>query len=401
MKQLIHLLTLVGACAFREDVGLLIFFGNTQMGVDSDVRSFEFPKDAVASDLYALFINEQQRLQLYFGQTLIKNDETPIADLGISSDSFIQFELRPLNALVLYQFLVDLGGKDMIPWWAEAEMCWNDTSLPECDQEHVCDHWTGIICDLEHNIESIILNGYKFRGQLSLDLIPAMVHTLVMTHNRIESIDWGFGGLKDKELKKLFLDYNRITHFRLDLLRHSVLEYLSLNSNHIQSVNLRDLGTAKLTKLYMESNRITQVSFEGMENSPLMELYLPRNRIEKVDLSNLKNTNIVWLYLQHNFIEKVDFEQLGMAPLHFLALHYCHITSLKCSGMERSQLNTVYLEYNGLRSIDFTGMATSKVRFLKLMNNPINEMMNVEAIHSSSLCSETRDEIQNLSRRLE
>ena len=255
-------------------------------------RGLEIPGDATARSLSQIMAEEFMMVDFKLwagGQTLdLDDDQTSLADLGISAEENIQITpITPQWEYIYKTFGPILENSDQIPWYQGAVACVESRNAHNyvayhsiCSDKRICETYakSGLIeCNSQNEITKIGLakQSFKLRGHLSLDMIPSTLKTMYLSYQSISSVD--FKGLSNgKSLSVLSLEHNEITDIEWKQLKGTSLNDLYLQNNQISGTfALSDLSGTNLQNLNLAENQIARLTFEGVAPCPLKKLVLP------------------------------------------------------------------------------------------------------------------------------
>ena len=186
----------------------------------------------------------------------------------------------------------------------------------------------------------------------------ALIETLNLSHMNMRDLT-GIEYLTG--LKTLHLDGNELEE--IDVTKNINLEYLSLNYNHVTTLDVSTL--LKLKELHAASNELTSIDVSN--NSMLNHLILKYNKISNLDVSS--NKLLTLLNIQSN-ADNLKSINLG----------------------DNSSLKYLYAQYNDLTSIDLSGVLNLVELYLNDNNlSEIQGLVDLEFIEEMNLCNNNLD----------
>ena len=163
-------------------------------------------------------------------------------------------------------------------------------------------------------------------------------------------------------LEYLNLSSNVLTE--IDLQSNTMLEYVDLNNNDIDMIDLT--GLTELKRLLLQSNAITEINLSS--NVSLKELNLGFNNLASIDLEN--NIGLEILYLNNN-----DFDEVILnANSELIALHIetNNIETLDVTNMKN--LIELYIGYNTISEINLENNVNLEVLDATSMNTVLTSL---------------------------
>ena len=247
----------------------------------------ELQSDATTADLYGQSGLEQGETLLFDGNVLPFGDE-PLADIGIGSET--QLGVSPHNPSILFikEMLVEapsglttnsvwnrLQGKilfckqhgfpSLIKKCAVSSLCGfgaiNDDPDYEGDKSPM-----QIRCNDNQEITQLLVEGnYLHVHRVNLRALPTTIQRVFIT-----------GGAESIDLR--------------GLQQHEHLRGITLSSNQIDDIDLRQLKGSHATYLTLFNNNLVKIDLNQLQGSKITTLSLARNDFEKhsIDLSKWK-----------------------------------------------------------------------------------------------------------------
>jgi Leucine-rich repeat (LRR) protein len=117
-----------------------------------------------------------------------------------------------------------------------------------------------------------------------------------------------------KNLRELYLDYNRIERVTDDLLTYlNKIEILSLKGNYIRELTIAATHMPSLRKLNMAANKLIKIDTRAAHLTGLKELNLDRNYLDNKQIGSLHGlVNLEVLKLASNLIGTFDTHELNV-----------------------------------------------------------------------------------------
>jgi Leucine-rich repeat (LRR) protein len=203
------------------------------------------------------------------------------------------------------------------------------------------------------------------------------------------------GRLYNKNIERLDLSYNELTHIPSEIEQLTRLTYLSLDNNRITEIPSWIKNLTHLTLLNLSYNQIAELPSELGNLSRLTGLNLFKNYLTKLPAEVGNLTQLIQLNLAYNRLTQLPSEIGNLAQLTNLNVSYNQIIQVPMEIGNLQQLTYLMLYSNPIENI----LNPMIQRLLHRIQNKTNQNTiygDTQNVHSSSIQQSIKDSIHTL-----
>jgi len=243
--------------------------------------------------------------------------------------------------------------------------------------------------NLQSNSLSTILKQARKSGVLNLanqefETIPASVWSLhdPPPEKERKAVDFSSGDnwWDQVELKKLYLNSNKLTSISDDIKKFSTLGILDLQDNALLELP-RCIGEfEKLENLNVSYNQLSKLDFEFNSSNNILSLFLQHNKISFVAPKFFEYLEkCLKLNISYNLLETFSFSMQGLTNLRNLDLSHNKILTVPDEIKYLKNLSTLDLSNNSITSLPASLNELTKIEQLYVRNNRLISFPNMSS----------------------
>ena len=188
-------------------------------------RKLEVPNDRGISIIF------QHKIIL----DLVDDDHT-VSDIGMHQTVHDILIIEKPRFVALLEMVMAVGGKENIPWYAQAIECLSESSAKRRNFRSVSEFGGGLDCDDNGDLIGVDLSHLNLTGTIKLKSLSQTVRSLDLSFNDLDSLN--LDELRGKSLEILNVENNRRCHINTESFRtvfdHDLpIRELQISSNQI------------------------------------------------------------------------------------------------------------------------------------------------------------------------
>ena len=213
------------------------------------------------------------------------------------------------------------------------------------------------------NSSSISINGQMVKKDIT---------KLDLSNNQLTHLSENIGQLT--QLTYLNLSYNQLTHLPVEIGQLTQLIYLNLSNNKLINLPVEIGQLTQLTKLYLYNNQLTYLPVEIGHCTQLTILNLSKNKITHLPVEIGQLTQLTYLILSNNNLTNLPIEIGQLTQLTRLSLLKNKLTHLPIEIGQLTQLTNLVLYNNQLTHLPVDIGQLTQLTYLYLSYNQLTHL---------------------------